>query len=318
MMAVFSEFIKEIVEVFMDDFSVYGKTFMDCLANLETVLTRCVEVDLVLNWEKCHFMVKQGIVLGHVISESGIEVDKAKVETVEQLPPPTDVKSLRSFLGHAGFYRKFIKDFSKITKHLTHILQKDVAFDFDEKCLAAFWTLKSALVSALIIQSPDWSQPFEIMCDASDYAVDAVLGQRKEGRVHAVYYASKTLSGPQLNYATTEKELLAVVFDFERFRSSKRPYRMPPKELAKLKTQLQELLDKGYIRPSSSPWGCPALFIKKKDGSLRMCVDYRPLNVVTIKNKYPLPRIDVLFDQLAGAKVFSKIDLRSGYHQIKI
>jgi hypothetical protein len=99
---------------------------------------------------------------------------------------------------------------------------------------------------------------------------------------------------------------------------SKRPCRMPPKELAELKTQLQEFLYKGYIRPSSSPWGCPTLFVKKKDGSLRLCVDYRPLNAVTIKNKYPLPRIDVLFDQLAGAKGFSKIDLRSGYHQIKI
>jgi hypothetical protein len=99
---------------------------------------------------------------------------------------------------------------------------------------------------------------------------------------------------------------------------SKRPYCMPPKELAELKTQLQELFYKVYIRPSSSPWGCPALFFKKKDGSLRMCVDNRPLNAVTIKNKYPLPRIDVLFNQLAGAKVFSKIDLRSGYHQIKI
>jgi hypothetical protein len=99
---------------------------------------------------------------------------------------------------------------------------------------------------------------------------------------------------------------------------SKRAYCMPPKELVELKTQLQELLDKGFIRPSSSPWGCPALFVKKKDGSLRLCVDYRPLNAVTIKNKYPLPRIDVLFDQLAGARVFSKIDLRSGYHQIKI
>jgi hypothetical protein len=93
-------------------------------------------------------MVKQGIVLGHVIFERGIEVDKAKVETVEQLPPPIDVKSLRSFLGHAGFYRRFIKDFSEITKPLTHLPQKDVAFDFDEKCLAAFRTLKSALVSA--------------------------------------------------------------------------------------------------------------------------------------------------------------------------
>jgi hypothetical protein len=94
---------------------------------------------------------------------------------------------------------------------------------------------------------------------------------------------------------------------------------MPPNELAELKKQLQELLKKGLIRPSSSEWGCPALFVKKKkDNSLRMCVDYRPLNVVTVKNKYPLPRIDILFDQLSKAKVFSKIDLRSGYHQIKI
>jgi hypothetical protein len=99
---------------------------------------------------------------------------------------------------------------------------------------------------------------------------------------------------------------------------SRPPYRMPPNELAELKVQLQELLDKGFIRPSASPWGCPALFVKKKDDTLRMCVDYRPLNAVTVKNKYPLPRIDLLFDQLAGAKVFSKIDLRSGYHQIKI
>jgi hypothetical protein len=99
---------------------------------------------------------------------------------------------------------------------------------------------------------------------------------------------------------------------------SKRPYRMPPAELAELKKQLQELLDKGFIHPSTSPWGCPTLFVKKKDESLRLCVDYRPLNAVTIKNKYPLPCIDVLFDQLVGAKVFSKIDLCSGYHQIKI
>jgi hypothetical protein len=95
---------------------------------------------------------------------------------------------------------------------------------------------------------------------------------------------------------------------------SKRPYRMPPNELAELKIQLQDLLDKGFIHPSASPWGCPALFVKKKDNSLRLCVDYRPLNAVTVKNKYPLHRIDILFDQLAGAKVFSKIDLRSGYH----
>jgi hypothetical protein len=93
---------------------------------------------------------------------------------------------------------------------------------------------------------------------------------------------------------------------------------MTPKELAELKVQLNELLNMGYIRPSSPPWGCPALFVKKKDQSLSLCVDYRPLNAVIVKNKYPLPHIDILFDQLASAKVFSKVDLYSGYHQIKI
>jgi hypothetical protein len=219
MMAVFSKFIEEIVEVFMDDFSVYDKTFADCLENLEKVLTRCGEVDLVLNWRKFHFMVKQEIVLGHMISERVIEVDKAKVEAVEKLPPPMDIKSLRSFLGHAGFYRRFIKDFSKITKPLTNLLQKDVQFNFNDKCLAAFRTLKRSLITTPIIQPPDWSQPFEIMCDASDYAIGAVLGQRKEGKVHAIYYASKTLNGARLNYATTEKDVLVVVFAFEKFRS---------------------------------------------------------------------------------------------------
>jgi hypothetical protein len=122
-------------------------------------------------------MVKQGIVLGHVISERGIEEDKANVEAVEKHPPPTHIKSLRSFLGDAGFYRRFIKDFSKITKLLTNLLQKDVPFDFNEKCLAAFRTLKRSLITAPIIQPSDWSQPFKIMCDASNYGVGAVLGE---------------------------------------------------------------------------------------------------------------------------------------------
>jgi hypothetical protein len=99
---------------------------------------------------------------------------------------------------------------------------------------------------------------------------------------------------------------------------SRQPYKITPKELAELKVQLNELLDKGYIHPSSSSWGCPALFVKKKDQSLRLYVDYRPLNAITIKNKYPLPRIDIIFDQLVGVRVFSKVDIHSGYHQIKI
>ncbi|WVZ85015.1 hypothetical protein U9M48_031979 [Paspalum notatum var. saurae] len=211
MMAIFSDLIENIMEVFMDDFSVYGKTFDGCLENLEKVLQRCKEVDLILNWEKCHFMVREGIVLGHKVSERGIEVDRAKIEE--------NLKALRSFLGHAGFYRRFIKNFSFIARSLTNLLAKDTLFVFDDACLEAFHTLKKALVTAPIIQPPDWNAPFEIMCDASDYAVGAVLGQGKDRKHHAISYASKTLTGPQLNYSIIEKELLAIVFDIDKFRS---------------------------------------------------------------------------------------------------
>ncbi|MCI28476.1 hypothetical protein A2U01_0049677, partial [Trifolium medium] len=118
------------------------------------VLTRCEKRNLVLNWEKCHFMVKEGIVLGHRISKKGLEVDQAKVEVIEKLPPPTNIKGVRNVLGHAGFYRRFIKDFSKITKPLCQLLQHDVPFNFDENCLKAFETLKTALVTAPVIISP--------------------------------------------------------------------------------------------------------------------------------------------------------------------
>ena len=116
------------MEVYMDDITIYGATFEECLANLKTVLNRCIEKNLVLNWEKWHFMVNQGIILGHVISNKGIEVDKAKVELISKLSPSTNVKVVRQFLGHAGFYRRFIKDFSKVAKPLCKLLVKDTKF----------------------------------------------------------------------------------------------------------------------------------------------------------------------------------------------
>ncbi|KAH9794255.1 hypothetical protein KPL71_004834 [Citrus sinensis] len=219
MLSIFSDMVERFLEVFMDDFSVYGDSFDECLQHLTLVLQRCKEKNLVLNWEKCHFMVKQGIVLGHIISSKGIEVDKAKVDLISNLPHPKSVKEVRSFLGHAGFYRRFIKDFSKITRPLCNLLVKDAPFIFDESCLDAFAKLKKLLTSSPIIQPPNWNLPFEIMCVASDYVVGAVLGQRLDRVSYMIYYASRTLNDAQLNYSTTEKEMLAVVFALDKFRS---------------------------------------------------------------------------------------------------
>ena len=121
-------------------------------------------------------MVKKGIVLGHVISKKSIEVDKAKVDWITNLPPPRSIKKIYSFLGYAGFYRRFIKNFSKITRPLTNLLPKDVKFDFTPKCLKSFEYFKKVLTSAPIIHPPNWTQPFELMCDALDQAIEAILG----------------------------------------------------------------------------------------------------------------------------------------------
>ncbi|GJY14960.1 reverse transcriptase domain-containing protein [Tanacetum coccineum] len=164
-------------------------------------------------------MVKEGIVLGHKISKKGIEVDKAKIDVISKLPHPTTVKGIRSFLGHAGFYRRFIKDFQKISRPMTHLLEKNTPFIFSEDCILAFQTLKKKLTKAPILIAPNWDQPFEIMCDASDYAIGAVLGQRIEKHFRPIHYVSKTMKEAESNYTTTEKEILAVVYAFEKFRS---------------------------------------------------------------------------------------------------
>jgi len=190
----FSDMVERFLEIFIDDFSNYGDSFEECLHHLELVLQRCKEKNLTLNWEKCHFMIRQGIVLGHEISRKGIEVDKRKIEVIAKLPPPKSIKDIRSFLGHAGFYRRFIKDFSKIARPLTNQLAKDELFDFNEICFKSWKKLKQDLISAPIISAPDWAQPFEIMCDASDFAIGAVLEQRIDDRQHVIYYSSRTLN----------------------------------------------------------------------------------------------------------------------------
>ncbi|GKC72048.1 reverse transcriptase domain-containing protein, partial [Tanacetum coccineum] len=155
-------------------------------------------------------MVKEGIVPGHKVLGSGIEVDKEKIESISKLPYPITINAICSFLGHVGFYRRFIKDFSHIARPLTQLLVKDAPFIFSEECIQAFDKLKQELTQAPIMIKPDWSLPFEIMCDASDYAVGAVLGQRREKHFQPIHYASKTMNEAHENYTTTEKELLAV------------------------------------------------------------------------------------------------------------
>nr|GEZ15257.1 reverse transcriptase domain-containing protein [Tanacetum cinerariifolium] len=210
MMAIFHDMIEKTMEVFMDDFYVFGNSFQSCLSYLERMLKRCEDTNLCLNWEKSHFMVKEGIVLGHKISKQGIEVDKAKVDVITKLPHPTTVKGIRSFLGHAGFYRRFIKDFSKIARPMTRLLEKDTTFILSQECIEAFQTLKRKLTKAPILIAPDWDMPFELMCDASDFAIGAVLGQCQDKHFRSIHYASKTMTEAECNYTTTEKEMLAV------------------------------------------------------------------------------------------------------------
>nr|GEW79521.1 reverse transcriptase domain-containing protein [Tanacetum cinerariifolium] len=171
MMAIFHDMIEKTIEVFMDDFSVFKNSFQSCLSHLEKMLKRYEDTNLYLNWDKSHFMVKEGIVLGHKISKEGIEVDKAKVDVITKLPHLTTIKAIRSFLGHVGFYRRLIKDFSKIARLMTRLLKKDTSFLFSKECVEAFQTHKRKLTEAPILIAPNWDMPFELMCDASNFAI---------------------------------------------------------------------------------------------------------------------------------------------------
>ncbi|GJR75825.1 reverse transcriptase domain-containing protein [Tanacetum coccineum] len=151
MLAIFHDMIEESIKVFMDDFSVFGSSFDHCLNNLDKMLQHSKDAYLVLNWEKCHFMVKEGIVLGHKVSETGLKVDKAKIDVISKLPPPTNIKGIRSFRGHVCFYQRFIKDFSKIARPLTKLLVKDTPFKFNDECQNTFKILKEKLTYAPVI-----------------------------------------------------------------------------------------------------------------------------------------------------------------------
>nr|GEZ83173.1 reverse transcriptase domain-containing protein [Tanacetum cinerariifolium] len=245
--------IKESVEVFMDDLSVFGDSFDKCLNNLDKMLQCCKDDHLILNWKKCHFMIKEGIVLGHKVS-SALEVDKAKIDIISKLPPPTNIKGVRSFLGHASFYRHFIKDFLKIVRPLTKMLEKDTPFEFNDECQKAFELLKEKLTCAPVIVSPNWNLLFELMCYVSDFTVGVVLGQKDGKKFHSIYFASKTFNLAQQKYTVTEKELMAVVFAFDKFRS----YLILLKTIVHTDhSALKHLFKKQDAKPHLSHWILP-------------------------------------------------------------
>ncbi|GJV65704.1 reverse transcriptase domain-containing protein [Tanacetum coccineum] len=220
------------MEVFMDHFLVFGNSFENCLSRVDKMLQRCEDANLYLNWEKSHFMVKERIVLGHKISKKGIEVDKAKIDVIAKLPHPTTVKGVRSFLGHAGFYQQFIKDFPKISRPMTHLLKKNTSFIFSDDCIQDFQTLKKKLTKALILIAPDWDLPFEIMCDASDFAI-----------VYTDYSALKYLFAKKDSKARLLRwVLLLQEFDFNVI-DTKRAKNLAADHLSRLENPYENVLD---------------------------------------------------------------------------
>ncbi|RVW22983.1 Retrovirus-related Pol polyprotein from transposon 17.6 [Vitis vinifera] len=213
MLSIFSDMVERIMEVFMDDITVYGSSYEECLLHLEAVLHRCIRERPSAKLGKVPFYGTKRDCLRTYHLQNGIEVDKAKVELIVKLPPPTNVKGIRQFLGHAGFYRRFIKDFSKISKPLCELLVKDAKFVWDKKCQKSFEELKQFLTTAPIVRAPNWKLPFEVMCDASDLAMGAVLGQREDGKPYVIYYAIKTLNEAQGTTQLLRRRVENVVAD---------------------------------------------------------------------------------------------------------
>jgi hypothetical protein len=190
----------------------------NALSNLEKVLKRCRQSHLSLSTEKCHMMMREGVVLGHFISYAGIQVDPAKIQVILDIPTPSTQKEVRIFLGHAGYYRRFIKNFSKLASPLFFLLTKDVDFHWTDNCELSFADLKQKLSTAPILRGPNWALPFHISSDASDTAIGAVLGKQEDKEPYAIYYISKNMAPAELNYIVTEREFLAVVYAINKFR----------------------------------------------------------------------------------------------------
>ena len=211
--------VRESCLVYLDDILVVGRTFTEHLANLAKVFSCLRGAGLRLKPSKCHLAATEVEYLGHVVSHQGVTADPKKIKAVQEYPVPMDVKRLRSFLGLASYYRRFIPNFSSVAKPLHMLTRKDIQFEWTDKCKTAFETLKKLLTESPLLSYPDFSKPFLLETDASIEGLGAVLAQRKEDQlVHPIAYASRTLPPHERNYGISELEGLAVVWAVKHFR----------------------------------------------------------------------------------------------------
>eukprot|EP00253_Pinus_taeda_P010219 PITA_10219 len=217
-LSIFVELVRDSVEIYMDDFTPYGSNFQEALTNLEKVLAKCIKMNLSLSPEKCEFLMTEGTVLGHTISQQGLQVDPNKIAIIQKVPPPQKIRDVRSFLGFVGYYGRFIKDFSKLASPLFSLLGKDVEFKWIDDCQGALDELKDKLVSAPILRGANQALPFHIHTNALNKAIGAGLGQVEEKFPYAIYFVSKNLSKAEVNYTVTKKEFLAIVHSLNKFK----------------------------------------------------------------------------------------------------
>ncbi|GJX41450.1 reverse transcriptase domain-containing protein [Tanacetum coccineum] len=335
------------MEVFMDDFLVFGDSFDSCLSNLEKMLKRCEDTNLVLNWEKCHFMCKEGIMLGHKISKAGIEVDRAKVDVIAKLPHPTTVKGVRSFLGHAGFYRRFIQDFSKIARPMTHLLEKETPFVFSKDCIDAFQTLKKKLTEApmsksaenvrkaeasfkqmkkLIAELPTLTAPMEkeeliVYLVAAREAVSAVPRISVKGQILTDFIVERPEDDSLAAPMEVEEELLDLWTLFTDGSScidgSGARLILTDPEGTEFTYALRFKFDATNKEVEYEAL-IAGLGITELVTGWRVCIDYRKLNDATRKDHFPLPFMDQMLERLAGNEYYCFLDGFSGYFQIPI
>jgi hypothetical protein len=215
----FSDLIHKSMMVFIDDFSTHSKR-EDHLHWIRECLIKCSRTRIALNPDKLFVGVVRGVLLGHIVSVSGIELDPEKVEVIHNLKPPTNVKGVHKVLGHIGWYRSRIEDYATSALPLTNLIRKDVKFEWIPECQAGFDELKKRVTTYPIMQTPDWNRPFHVYCDASAVAVGNALCQPADdgGRDYPVAFSSKQLSAAKRNYTTTESECLAMIFSIKKYR----------------------------------------------------------------------------------------------------